>query len=73
MEPTNPVYQQDEEVLKPWIDVHHLKKVEGVWYKEGRHVVTGNEGHKCTFIHNHHDMTTYGHPSFFLMKKKDNA
>ena len=24
---------QDEEVLKPWIDPHELKKVNGVWYK----------------------------------------
>ncbi len=61
MEPTNPVYQQDKKVLGPWVDAHRLKKIEGTWYKEGRHVVTGNEGHKCTFIHDHHDTPTYGH------------
>jgi len=32
MEATNPVYAQDEELIKPWINAHHLKKVEGVWY-----------------------------------------
>ena len=24
---------QDEQVLKPWIDPHELKKVDGTWYK----------------------------------------
>ena len=33
MEPTNLVYEQDEDLLKPWIDAHQLKKIEGVWYK----------------------------------------
>jgi len=46
MEATDPVYAQDEELLKPWINTHHLKKVEGVWYKEGRRVVTGGMEHK---------------------------
>src|SRR6266702_594213 len=41
MEPTDPVYKQDEELLKPWIDAHQLKKVEETWYKDRRHVVTG--------------------------------
>ncbi len=35
MEATDPVYAQDEETLKPWIDAHQLKKIEGVWYKDG--------------------------------------
>ena len=46
MEATDPIYAQDEEVLKPWIDAHQLKKIEGVWYKDGRHVVTGRAEHK---------------------------
>jgi len=32
MEAMDPVYAQDEELLKPWINAHRLKKVEGVWY-----------------------------------------
>ena len=32
----NPIYQQDEDMLKAWIDPQHLKKVEGCWYKDGR-------------------------------------
>ncbi len=62
MEATNPVYAQDKELLQPWINAHHLKKVEGVWYKEGRHVVTGGAEHKWTFIRTHHDAPVYGHP-----------
>ncbi len=46
MEATDPIYAQDEELLKPWINAHHLKKVEGVWYKEGRRMVTGRMEHK---------------------------
>jgi len=46
METTNPIYAQDEELLKPWINAHQLKKVEGIWYKEGRRVVTSGMEHK---------------------------
>ncbi len=41
MEAADPIYAQDEELLKPWINAHRLKKVKGVWYKEGCRVVTG--------------------------------
>ena len=33
--------EQEEETLKPWVDPHKLKKVNGTWYKEGRRVITG--------------------------------
>ncbi len=62
MEAADPIYAQDEELLKPWINAHHLKKIEGVWYKDGRRVVTGGMEHKRTFIRVHHDAPTYGHP-----------
>ncbi len=62
MEPADPIYAQDEEMIKPWIDAHQLKRIKGVWYKDGRCVVTGKTEHKRTFIQNHHDMPTYGHP-----------
>ena len=29
---------QDEETLNPWVDPHKLKKINGIWYKEGRRV-----------------------------------
>ena len=62
MEATDPIYAQDEELLKPWINAHRLKKVGGVWYKEGRRIVTGRTEHKRTFIQAHHDVPVYGHP-----------
>ncbi len=62
MEATDPIYAQDEELLKPWINAHRLKKIEGVWYKEGRRVVTGGTDYRQTFIRTHHDAPVYGHP-----------
>ncbi len=62
MEATDPIYAQDETILKAWVDVHQLKKIEGVWYKDGQRVVMGRMEHKRTFIRNHHDAPIYGHP-----------
>ena len=50
MEAADPIYAQDEEMIKPWIDAHQLKKVKGTWYKDGRRVVTGGMEHKRVFI-----------------------
>jgi hypothetical protein len=36
------ISSQEESVLKPWIDTHQLKQHQGVWYKDGRQVVTGD-------------------------------
>ena len=62
MMPQDPVYQQQEDLLKPWIDTHRLKKIEGTWYKDGRRVVTGGASHYRLLIHAHHDSPVYGHP-----------
>ena len=62
MEPVDPIYEQNEEMLKPWINAHRLKKVEGTWYKDGRRIVTGKMEHKRLLIQAHHDMPVYGHP-----------
>ncbi len=59
--PEDPIYQQDEDVLKPWVDAHRLKKIEGTWYKEGQRVVTGGLHNKCTIIEAHHKSPVYGH------------
>ncbi len=61
MTPQDPIYEQKEDFLKPWIDAHRLKKVEGTWYKEGRRVVTGGSTHHRTLISAHHDLPVYGH------------
>ena len=30
----HPVYEQDEDVLKPWVNAHGLKKIQDTWYKD---------------------------------------
>jgi len=67
MESTNPIYEQDEELLKSWIDAHQLKKIDGVWYKDGRRVVTGKLESKRIFLQAHHDAPVYGHPGINKM------
>ena len=57
-----PIYQQDEDMLKAWIDPQCLKKVEGLWYKDSRQVVTSAASERRTLIQNHHDLPMYGHP-----------
>ena len=34
--------EQDEEHLQRWIDPHNLCKEGGVWWKDGRHVITSD-------------------------------
>jgi hypothetical protein len=53
---------QEESRLKPWIDPHQLKQHQGVWYKDGRQVVTGDIEAKRHIIQSHHDSPVYGHP-----------
>jgi hypothetical protein len=53
---------QEESTLKPWIDPHQLKQHQGVWYKDGRRVVTGDIEAKRYIIQSHHDSPVHGHP-----------
>ena len=53
---------QDEGVIASWIDPHQLKKIDGVWQKNGRIVVTANSPYTKQLIHNHHDLPIHGHP-----------
>src|ERR1700744_178337 len=53
---------QDEDILHPWINPMRLKKIEGVWYKDRRRVITGSLTAKQKIICNHHDPPVYGHP-----------
>jgi hypothetical protein len=55
-------HRQDEERLKPWIDPHQLKQLNGVWYKEGRVVVTDELSGKRNIIRTHHNPPVHGHP-----------
>jgi hypothetical protein len=56
------ISSQEESVLKPWIDPHQLKQHQGVWYKDGRQVVTGDIEDKRRLIQSHHDTPVHGHP-----------
>jgi hypothetical protein len=53
---------QEESTLKPWVDPHQLKQHQGIWYKDGRQVVTGDIEAKCHLIQSHHDSPVHGHP-----------
>jgi hypothetical protein len=53
---------QEDSVLKPWIDPHQLKQHQGVWYKDGRQVVMGDIEAKRQIIRSHHDSPVHGHP-----------
>ena len=54
--------EQDKGTLRPWVDPHKLKRVNNVWYKEGRRVVTGSLTNKRAIIKSRHDPPIYGHP-----------
>jgi hypothetical protein len=62
-----PWHCQDEEILKPWIDPHQLKHLNGVWYKEGRTVVTDGLIGKRDVIKAHHNPPVHGHPGINRM------
>jgi hypothetical protein len=53
--------KQEESTLKPWIDPHQLKQHQGVWYKDGRRVVTGDIEAKRYIIQSHHNSPVHGH------------
>jgi hypothetical protein len=54
--------RQDEETLCPWVDSYNLQEIDGVWWKEGRRVVTGDLAYQRQVVHDHHDLPAYGHP-----------
>jgi hypothetical protein len=53
---------QEESTLQPWVNPHQLKQHQGIWYKDGRTVVTGDIREKHKLIQTHHDSPIYGHP-----------
>jgi hypothetical protein len=53
---------QREDTLRPWIDPHHLKKINGEWWKGQRKVITGDTETQRNIIKHHHDLPAYGHP-----------
>ena len=65
--PDEPV-QQDENVLRPWIDPHNLKKINGEWWKERRKVITMGPEQRRNIIRAYHDLPAYGHPGISRTK-----
>jgi hypothetical protein len=53
---------QDEQQIAPWVDPHQLKKVDGLWRKGNRIVVTAGLEGKRQLIGVLHDPPAYGHP-----------
>jgi hypothetical protein len=54
--------RQNKETLRPWVDPHNLREVDGVWWKEGQRVVMGDLAYRRQVVHDHHDLPAYGHP-----------
>ena len=53
---------QDNDIIKPWVDPHNLKRISGIWYKDSRRVVSCAEENKRGLIKQRHDPPVYGHP-----------
>ena len=54
--------EQDEEVLKPWVDPHKLKQISGMWWKGNQLVITADTPSRRAVVQAHHDPPAYGHP-----------
>jgi hypothetical protein len=48
--------------LTKWIDTHELKKIDKVWYKNGRRVITNVGSGTRAVIAAHHDTPVHEHP-----------
>jgi hypothetical protein len=53
---------QDKQQIVPWVDPHQLKKIDGLWRKGDRIVVTAGLEGKRQLIRMLHDPPAYGHP-----------
>jgi transposase InsO family protein len=54
--------EQDETTLAKWVDAHELKKIDEVWYKNGRRVITNIGLGTQSVIAAHHDAPAHRHP-----------
>ena len=54
--------EQDEGVIRSWVNPHQLKKIDGVWQKDGRVVVTAKSPYTQQLIHDYHNLPVHGHP-----------
>ena len=49
--------EQGKDVLKPWVDPHKLKKINGTWWKGDQLVITIDIPQRCTIVQMHHGVT----------------
>ena len=54
--------RQDKDVIRSWVDPHQLKKIDTVWQKDGRVVITARSSYTKQLIHDHHNLPIHGHP-----------
>jgi hypothetical protein len=54
--------EQDEQILTKWVDAHELKKVDEIWYQNGRQVITNLGAGTRAVIAAHHDTPAHRHP-----------
>ena len=54
--------EQDDNIIRWWVDPHRLKYVDGQWVKNNRRVITGSLEEKRAIIKSLHDLPAYGHP-----------
>ena len=54
--------EQDEGMINSWVIPHQLKKINGIWQKDGSVVVTAKSPYTKQLIHDHHDLPIHGHP-----------
>jgi hypothetical protein len=55
-------YDQDLNTLRPWVNPHKLKRINGCWWKGTGQVITLGKDTRRQIIHDHHDLPAYGHP-----------
>ena len=59
---TSQELEQDEDILKPWIDPHKLKQISGMWWKGNQLVITADMPSKQNIVQMHYNPPAYGHP-----------
>ena len=59
---TSQELEQDEEILKLWVDPHKLKQISGMWWKGSKLVITADTPLRRAIVQMHHDPPAYGHP-----------
>ena len=54
--------EQNADVIRHWVDPHHLKNIDGQWTKDERRVVTSLLAERRALVNSMHDPPAYAHP-----------